>query len=218
MHIDEIVDSIAGQFEKELDHVFKQQVRTNVISARAEAMRRYIDKHGNIPSSFLSQINFLNTVTVDVTEFCNEDYDIDIVRTEEKIPNPIRRAGKDNSFTYVGAVDNSKPYGFLLDDSDLNFILKDPFMTKCSVEPVFFTYKNDYLYIINDAPEEVRVRGPFSDLDRVAELNDCSGTGCGELYDVPNDLVFIIKALVYEEMRGTPIIPSNEEIEIKEEQ
>ena len=216
MTIDELVDSVAGQFERELDHVFKQQVRTNVIIARAEAIRQYMDKHGATPSSFLNQINVAPTTVVDVAEWCDLDLECDIVRTENKIPEPIRIKGKNNSFTYVGEADNSNAYGFILDPGDVEYILKDRWMSKCeNFTPVFYSYVNDYIYVINDNPEQIRVRGVFADVDAVLQANNCNGDNCVDsILTIPDDVSTVIKDLVYREMRGTPIIPSKEEIQV----
>lgn len=215
MHIDEIVDSIAGQFERELDHVFKQQVRTNVVAGRAETIRQYIDRYNSYPSSLISQLNCLETTKVEISECCSVDLKCKVVRTKEKVPTPIRVRGLSSSWIFVGAVDNSIAYGYLTDPSDLQHILKDRFMKG----KIFYAHINDYLYIFNDDPDEIRARAIFGDLDLVAKLNSCEDSkDCDGLYNIPEDFVVIVKNFVYNEMRTTPVIPNEEEVKIQQDE
>lgn len=214
MNIQEIVDSIAGQFNRELDHVFKEQVRTNIIIYRAEAIRQYIDKYGSIPDSLMSSINCIPTTNVDVSECCSVDIECTVTRTVNKIPSTIRTRGLESTFSYVGTIDGKKSYSDIQSE-ELPFLLADRFLKK----KVFYSYVNGYIYIFNDKPKNIRVKGVFNNLDAILALNDCENdpAGCLQLMDIPEDFVSVIKSMVYAEMRNSTIETKDEEIKVIEQ-
>ena len=214
MEIKKVVDGIAGIFEKKYDHVFKQEIRDLVIIARAEAMRQHMDKHNVIPASFVSQINSLKIKKVSASE-CSLSEDLcTVYRTELKIPKPIRLKNQPISFTYVGPIDNHYPFGYLPDPSDILFRLKDKFAKRSQ----YYTYLNEYIYLLNtEDVDKIKIRGPFSDLDTIGKLNNCNGNNCDGLFEIADDILVLVKNFVYNELRGTSIIPLKEEIRLNEE-
>lgn len=214
MTIKEVVDSIAGQFNEELNHVFKEKVKTNVLIARAEAIRQYADKYNTLPSSLINAINCIPTKVVDAAECCSVEIDCEVIRTTNKVPSSIRVKGLDTSFTYVGAIDGKHPYS-AIQPEELPFLLADRFTKK----QAFYAYVNGYIYIFNKPSKNIKVRGIFNDPEEVYKLNDCDngGTGCADILDIPTDLVNVIKSIVFAEMRNVPVNQDNEEVKTEED-
>ncbi len=213
MQIEELIDSIAGEYNRELDHVFKEQIKTNILIARAEVIRQYIDKHRAFPSSLIMQINCLSTILVDIAECCTVDLDCDVLKSSVKIPSYIGLRNISDSFSYVGAINGKQPFGYIKPE-ELDFILADRFMKN----KVFYSYINEYIYVFNRTNiKNIRIRGIFNDPYEIAKLNDCDGNdGCAELFNIPTDFISKIKSLVYAEMGNRNINTREEEVNLQE--
>jgi hypothetical protein len=215
MNIDEIVDSIAGNVGKELDHVFKQQVRTNVVLAWSEAIRQYIDKYQFVPSSLQTQINCIEMLQVDIAECCSISLGCKVSRTKEKIPTGIRTRALEAIYSFVGTINNSVSFGFIRPEQ-LQGLLEDRFTAK----EKFYTYLNNYIYIFNSHPKNIRVRGVFNNIEEVFALNDCDNNdndnACSQSINIPEDFGIIIKELVYKQLGSLINQAEEEEIKIDE--
>lgn len=210
MTIEEIQYTIAGVYEKENDHVFLEQVQSMILAARAEAIRRHIDKYNNVPSAFLAQLNCELTEKVDISECCSTNIGCNVVKTVNKIPSSIRTGNVSAPFRFVGSIDNSLAFTFI-EPSEIDFILSDRFVPK-SLR--FYSYINEHLYIFNGNAKNIRVRDIFNDPYKVIEYNDCNNDQCTTLLTIPDDFVVLIKDMVYRELNKTAIIPKKEEITI----
>jgi hypothetical protein len=213
MNIQELIDDIAGQFNRELDHVFKEKVKTKVKIAYAEAIRQYVDKYGSVPNSIMSAINCLPTKVVDAAECCSVDIECEIVRTISKVPSSIRVRGLESSFSFVGTIDGKHSFGDIQPE-ELPFLLADRFVKK----KIFYSYINNYIYIFNSKPKNIKVRGVFNNLDEVLKLNDCENdpAGCLQEMTIPEDFGIVIKSLVYNELRNVPFEQKEEEIKVQQ--
>jgi hypothetical protein len=211
MQIDELVDVISWQFERGTDHVFKERVKFNVLSARAEAIRQYLDKYRSYPVSLISQLNCLETEKADIAECCSTKINCKVTKTVDIIPSPIRLKGLSSAYQYVGTIDNSKAFGYI-DPNQLQYILADRFMPN---NQIFYSYINGKIYIFNSHPTKIRVKGIFNNPYDINTLNDCDGSPeCKGNLEIPDDFVTLIKDFVYKEMRNTPIIQQKEEIQL----
>lgn len=210
MNIEELQYTIAGVFEKETDHVFLEQVKSMILGARAEAIRRHIDKYNNVPSAFLAQINCESTGKFDIAECCDTNIGCKVVKSTNKIPSSIRTGNVNAPFRFVGSVDNSVAFTYI-EPSELNYILSDRFVPK---HLRFYSYINEHIYIFNGNSKNFRVRDIFNDPYQVIDLNDCNDTECATLLNIPDDFIVLIKDMVYRELNKTAIIPKKEEITI----
>lgn len=209
MQIEEIVDNIAAYFEKTTDHVFKKRVLSNVLAARAEIIRRYIDKYNSYPVSLISQVNCEETEKVDIAECCNSNLNCKITRTKNIIPSPIRKKGLSSAFIYVGTLNNNEAFGYI-EPNQIDYILSDRFMPS---NKMFYSYINGRIYIINGHPSKVRVRGIFNNPYLINTLNNCNGSDeCLGNLEIPDDFVVQIKDIVYKEMSRSSLLDSKEEI------
>lgn len=215
MQIQEVIDSIAGQFGKELDHVFKEQIKTNILIARAEIIRRESDKKGSISSNFINQINCLSTIEVDISECCGLNLNCNVTKSFIKIPYPIRLKNNGSSFSFVGTIDGKKSFTYI-NPEEIDYILSDRF----AKNQIFYSYINKYIYVFNSHPKNIRIRSAFNNPYEIYSLNDCdlnnSPAGCTEILNIPEDIITGIKSLVYAEMQSTPIELQEEEIELEE--
>lgn len=213
MNIDEIKDGLAGRFNKELDHVFKEQLKTYIIIERAEEYRRYIDKYGTIPSSIIAQLNCVPTKTVDAAECCSLEIECNVIRTINTVPSTIRTRGSSSTFTFVGSVDGKKSFSYISPE-ELPFLLADRFLKN---KP-FYSYINNYIYIFNINAKNIKVRGVFNDPFKVVEQNDCDGdpAGCLQIVDIPTDFVSLIEERVLNKLRNKETETKEEEITVVE--
>lgn len=199
--VQQIVDNIAGNVGKLTDIVFKKRIENSVISARAEAIKRDYKKTGRFSSSLLQKIPCLKMIEVDPRECCDGSIDCKVYRTEEKIPIPIRG---DNyvSITFVGTTNGLVSFGYV-DRSTLRFIPKEDRQPR-------YTLLNDYIYTFFSSYGEISLEGVFNNLD--FKLKDCKGNLCEPNMYIPEDLEYVVKQLVYEELRM--YIPKNTEVQV----
>jgi hypothetical protein len=207
----EEVDAIAGKYEKMFDFEFKSRIQTSFLNARAEIIRREINRIGYLPNSFLYQINCTPTVRVDIAECCSINLDCAVTRSRYKIPSPIRYKAGNTDFQYVGTIDGKKSFAFAMPE-DLPFIVTDRWLKGA----IRYTYINGYLYILNDNPKNIRVRAAFNNPFDFGEITDCEGNNC--IYEpiIEEDILYMVRQLVYQDL-NIPYI-NNEQVEVKQEE
>lgn len=187
-----IRDTIAGNYGKPFDHEFKNRVQEIVISARVEAMRRYMDKEG-FTDNFIHQIDCTPTQKVDIAECCNVDLECNITRTKFKMPKPIRTTKFLYDYQYVGSIDGMRPFGYIRPEQ-IPYMLK----TRNLGKSIRWTRLNDYIYIFNGNPPQIRLRGAIANPFELVNLEDCSGNNCIDDIDISDDITTVIYKLSYE--------------------
>lgn len=199
--IKQITDSISGNLGKIDDFPFKKRVENSIIGARSEALRRDYNKRGFFPQSMKQSVPCLDLIEVNSNDCCSSLGSCKVYRTKEKIPTTIR-VNDNVSFLYVGSTNGSKAFGYV-DRSIIRYI--PPF----DKEPRY-TVLNNYIYVFNTPITQITVEGVFNNPYEVAELNPCKSGLCEINVNIAEDLEYVIKQLVYEELRA--YIPKQTEV------
>lgn len=211
--INEIVDSIAGKFGKQFDFEYKSRIKSSLLAARAELIRREVNKYGYVPQNFIQQINATPTNKIDIAEFDSIDLQTAIIRTTSKIPRPIRTRIGMSDFTYVGTIDGKKPYGYISPE-DIGSINANKWLKNS----VYYTYINSYIYILNDNPKNIRFRGPFNDPYELLNVEGCNASTCLLEASIDQDMEYILRDMVYRDMNLIAIEERQKEVNLEDGQ
>jgi hypothetical protein len=177
--LNQIVDNIALRLDQPFNTILKDSLKFTVRHYRAEFIRNDMNKNG---LSFQYLQSFIANVSkVNVLDDCNDDGENDlddscyILRSTNKIPNPIRINGSIN-FKFVGT---SNPSGGLnpftyTEDHEMDFSSYNKY-TGCV--PRYFM-RNGYMFFKNiKRLKYVRIEHSFENPEDV--FNYCSATsGC----------------------------------------
>jgi hypothetical protein len=197
MNINQIVDTIADGFDKSLDVMFKERLKFCVKYYRATFIKQEIDK-GNYHDLFQHFI-VVPLKKVDIVDDCAIEMGCDVLRSVNKIPQPVRNKGA-KSFPFVGSVNGTVRFEQV---SLENVRLK--IASKYRQNRIYYDYRNEYLYVYNNLKLEfVGIKGVFADLDALREYQ-CNDGACYTDYDtfpLPIDMIQrIITGLLTNELR-----------------
>lgn len=137
----EIADFIAGRLNDPLNRVLKNQIKFSVDYWRAELIRQDINKYGY--SGIYTQKLVVPLQPVDSIDSCIVNLNCTVLRTKNKVPNPIRR-NSDSDYKFVGSADGKVQYREL--DQELIDRLK---YLKFTGNAIGFEPKNGYIYVYN---------------------------------------------------------------------
>lgn len=207
-------DTIAGNFDRILDKEFKRRVEELVIIARSELIRRSIDKHGISSSNLIQQINCMETTRVDIAECCSITLSCNITKTLNKVPQPIRIRDRSSNFQYVGTIDSKKSYSYMTIEM-FEMLSAERFFNNSQT---IYIYKNGYIYIFGDDPDNIRIEGIFNDPREVENLNDCvnPNDNCVDDVEISDDLAINIMTMVSDQLRRTPVNIEKEEVKLED--
>jgi hypothetical protein len=216
MLLKDLSDAIAGNFDQIQNLEFRRRVEDLIILARAEIIRRNIDKYRNISSNLLDQINCIPTVKKDISECCTLDLGCEITRSKDKIPSSIRSTISNSNYNYVGTIDGKNSYSYM-DIETFELLKNERFFSNKAV----YFYVNGYIYIYGDDPMNIRVKAVFNDPREVASLNDCENeeeSDCIDNIDIDEDLCDSIMLKVREHLVRNPIQTDLDEVKLEDDQ
>jgi hypothetical protein len=131
----------------------------------------------SIDSSIIQPLGCAELITADEAECCNVISNCKILRTKEKIPQPV--VFNDGIELRVGP---NKLTNIAFSLKGINEI---PFVryNKYAKNMMYCFYYNNYLYFIGDNDSDnmidsVKIWGVFSDPEEAATFNNCEGTNC----------------------------------------
>jgi len=120
------------------------QVAFMVKYVRAMLIRRDLDQNWNLHPNYSQDLGCIPLISVDKAECCEITLDCDILRTEVKIPNPIRLKTR-IGITYVGSIDKQTTFDLILPQ-------RSPYIkySKYTAHVPRAYYLNGYIYIPNN--------------------------------------------------------------------
>lgn len=189
--LNEISYSIANTLGKDRDHTFIEKVKFDVISMRATLIRRDYERNG-ISREFVQSLGCIKLICVDSAECCTVKSKKNVLRTEIKVPKPIRTKG--DSFHYVGTVDKLFPFQET-NFEDLVYTLENRFTGNYPR----YAYLNEYVYIFNEPSTNfkyININGIFADPREVANFAECDDSDCytdDEVFPIAEDMIPIIQ-------------------------
>lgn len=201
--VSEVIDSLGRPFDKML----YERVKSSIMNECVVWVRRSINKDGldNLfKQSYVAEVSLVDSADNPI-----KDSSVKILRTDNKIHQPIRYDG-DDPFTYVGSVtwDNSfifiQPYQY-------KTFSKHPMTGKA----ILYSYLNGYIYIYNSTLiDQIGIEGIYVDPREVIESNENNlGLGLDDdmEFPFPADLIQLAKSNILKaELSGYDTTPNVE--------
>jgi hypothetical protein len=186
-----ICESVAHTLGRPYDFFIKEKIRFSAINLRAMFLRRDYEKNGLSPI-LIQRLGCLPLQCVDAAECCSVVSTVKFYRTQMQIPAPLRTKDLD-TFKYVGLIDNQHPFQESYFE-DLPYIVYNKYTSKIPR----YTYFNGYIYCfyLPEDTEYITVNSIFSDPEKAAYFNICSGQGCptDDDFYFPEDLMPMLEA------------------------
>jgi len=164
------------------------RIQDLIIYYRSLFLRRTIVNNNHISSHF-KQTLVEDMDLFDISDIPNATNNL-ISRTINIIPKTIRMVNGE-LFTYVGGIDNMSPF-YEINERTLSLISYDKFSKKL---PRFFI-RNNYVYVFNTQPTQIKLIGVFED-PRVI-----SGFDADSVFPMSDDMTsLIINTILKEEFK-----------------
>lgn len=214
--LNQIVMMIADRLDQPFSIPLQEELKLIVNYKRAEWIQKIIEKYPEQRKFFFKNISE-ELVEVDEGEIagCGVETGCNVLRTEHKIPKPVRSSYA--LFDFVGDPDFLDGYRYVQPEQ-LGYITKYSKYTKD--RPAYF-YANGYIYIYNESDlENIGIRGVWSDPKELHELR-CGDELCytdDDQYDIPDDILnTMIQDILRNELRIL-IAPEQAEVETSEKE
>jgi aspartate carbamoyltransferase regulatory subunit len=180
--LNKIVFSIWEKIRPEIsddDAISKRQIKDVVNIHRAMLLRRELNKNRTIHPSVVQDLGCVPMEEVDSAECCEINSDCTIVRTKQRIPNPIELYNKEG-FTRVGPVDKKgKPFSLV----PYNRAIFATYSRFTGHNKIFAYYLNDRIYLVSNNPyvnaiTHINIRGVFEDPEEASNFITCDNVPC----------------------------------------
>lgn len=177
-----ILNTVRGNRSKDYPDLTIDQIKDAIKYYRALLIRRDQQRNFNRYRMFEQDLGLVPVSYYDTAESNNQDSFKELLRTDNKIPSPIRMKEWEG-ITYVGKLDKAgEP--FPLVDAHRSWWNKYNKFT--SDEPEAF-YRNGYIYLRNtNVLDEINIRGIFEDPEEVYEFK---GEAEENPFPIPEDMV-----------------------------
>lgn len=208
LSLNQIADAVAHTLGEPYNHFLKEKIKDKAISLRSLLLRQEYTKN-NISQQLIQTLGCIRLQCVDIVDCCEVKANINVLRTEQVIPMPLRV--KNDLFYFVGTVKKEQPFLYC-NHEDLEYVLTNRFNGKYPR----YSYRNGHIYVFNPPErslEFITVESIFDDPRVVGNFCDCDNSLCytddTPIY-FPNDLRMTVDDLLEKEF-GKP----TKETEIK---
>lgn len=169
--LNKIAYNIAHSQGKSDDLTYIERLKFNIHGLRATIIRRDLDRNRFTPNQYLQQIGCLDMEYVDASSCCGVEVGCNVYRSKQRVPDPIRF--KDRvPFYFVGTIDGKTSYA-PMSFSELSYIAHNKYAKNL---PRYY-YDDGYIYLINAAPQSIRVKGVFEYPEKLSPFS-CDGEAC----------------------------------------
>lgn len=185
-------DSIANKWGYGNEYVLQKRIEYSIIAARATIIQRRYDSTKIFPQSLIERVRCVDLIIVDEDECscgCAGGRQ-KVIRTANKVPKPL--IVKDDSyFMFVGRGTTSFSY---VPFHQIEEIPNRRFSDKL----VFYSYSNDYIYIIGAPIKALDLSYVPENLFHFLKFGQCSDSDCirAEKIHIEDSLIEGIEALL----------------------
>lgn len=191
MLLKQAVDNLAYRLSKSDDEPFKKRLRRDLSTARAEILRRELNKRGKVPSTHSNTLTGLKVIESNLPYENPIPSRKKVWRTEEKIPRPLMYHDSNPGFTYVGSLDYNISHSFILPE---RFARR----TTHFKDEQYYTYFDDYIFFFDNV-KNISIRAIFDDILAAADVKNANGTVCIPEITISDGLFTGMKRLLLEE-------------------
>ena len=202
----QILDGVNQPFNKEL----LERVKDIIKQERADRFRQSIERNG-VDDIMITTYD-VGLTKVDAADSCYVELGCEILRTENKIVNPIRYKG-DSPFVFIGSSDGKVNITY----SQLSEIKNLAYLSIISNIPRYI-WINGYVYIYFYDKRKTTIR--IQAVNSTEQIESICINGIETCYTddmefpLPIDMINSIKAGIYRELGLVPI--ENKEVKIQE--
>jgi hypothetical protein len=209
--LNQLADYIAGSLKQPLNEELKRRIKFSIKAWRAILIRQDIERHGL--SGIYTQRLVVDLVKVDSVDNCKVQTGCQVLRTQNKVPKPIRRSD-DVDFPYVGEADWSE--GFTEGSaSDMKFLAH----LKYTKQKRRYEYVNGYIYVYN--AKRMKFLGlvfPFENPEQA--ITYCSNSTGSDCYN--DDMEFpmpldMLNTIIKGMLEGEYQIFNDDDLTVKEQ-
>ena len=202
MLLTEAVDNLAYRLGKSEDEPFKERLKRDISVARAEILRREINKRSQIPSSYAHSLHSLETVE-DKLAYQNPILSRKKVwRSEIQLPKPIMYHDQNPGFIFVGSLDSGTAHQCVAPERLTH-------RTTRFKDSQYYTFVDGYIMFFDNI-KCFDVRAIFSDLLAVGTIKNKDGKLCVPILTIPDDIFTGVKRLLLEEENELSLSYKNE--------
>ena len=153
-----LAQEVASSFDRGTDFIFIERIKELIINTRMMFIHREIDKYG--VSERYIQGYVANLITVNASMDSTIDSKLTILRTENKIPAPIRYQ-TDVPFVFVGSLDRIVSFRYIKP-----YIMKHTRSLRLIGNGICYFYIDGYVYVYNNTKlERILIDAPYESLD-----------------------------------------------------
>jgi hypothetical protein len=203
--LNDIVYPVAHTLGRENDHAFIEKLKLEAVGYREVLIRRDAEKNG-IDNSTIQTLGCVPLICVDIAECCTVKTKVNVLRTELKIPKPLRT--KDSSFYYfVGLATKRVPFTYL-NHEELEFAEYDKYIFNYPR----YSYRREYVYVFNPPVQSlthILIESPFQNPQDAAKFNHCDESSCysdDTSFYTPGDMVVTIREMLEKRFSQSPVI------------
>lgn len=164
-----------------------EQIKFNIVNVRAMMLRQDMGKDRVLNRHVEQNLGCVELKLVDEAECCGYNTGCYILRSKDKLPDPVRVRGKD-AITFIGSVNGKTIY-----PSSTPFKSRWRGKGKFVKDEVFSYILENYVYLLNDLKKEViNVKMIAEDPRDAARFSHCSGDPCytdDDPFPVPADMI-----------------------------
>jgi hypothetical protein len=177
-----ILNTVRGNRSKDYPDLTIDQIKDAVKYYRALLIRRDQQKNFNRYRMFEQDLGLVSVDYYDTGEDPNTNSYVELIRTDSKIPSPIRMKEWEG-ITYVGKADKAgEPFPLV----DAHRSWWNQYNKFTSDEPEAF-YRNGYVYLRNtNVIDEINIRGVFEDPE---EVYNFKGENEEKPFPIPEDMI-----------------------------
>lgn len=210
--LNEFVAELAAMYNKDFDHAFKKQLEVSIIGFRASLLKQEADKNGRFPTASIDSFK-LKLKSVPAAECClDENSECTILRTIDRVPNPVRTNRNAEPFDFIGTSDFRVAFTYIKPE-DYNYIVEG---TKFMSNAMFYMYYDDFVYTINNENGKAGFRGAIANPTELLTLKNCDGKPCKEEIYLEEDLKKTIRQMIIEDFTRIRILSPEKEINLNE--
>jgi len=203
MTLKEAVDNLAYRFGESSNDPFKDRLRRDVSVARAEILRREINKRGSLPYTHAHTLSNMEVIEDKLGYLKPENSKKKVWRTVERIPKPLMYHDQDPGFIFVGSLDQDNPHQFIRPE---RLAVRT---TRFKQNP-YYVYLDGYVFFFDNI-ENPTFRAIFSDMVALEKIKNKDKKICVPEIIISDDLFTGILGLILEKEGN---IKFNPEVEV----
>jgi hypothetical protein len=213
--LNEIVYNIALQVDKGDDTVLLERLKFMVGYYRAQFIRQDQKRNHSLPSQFVQKLDCLEMESANAMECCTtEDIGCSVWRTKKTLPRPVR-IYDGSEFAYVGTVDSKIPY-----QRTTGVQAEYAAHNKWTPTTGRYIYANDRIYVLNEHPSKLLVKGIWESPEELEGYVCCDGTAvytADKEYPISMDMVQrVTQSILATEMQLENRQNDNNEVQLSE--